>query len=192
MGKKHSFLIIFLLGFTIPISCIAAKKKSDPIPLYVDESGWQIIDAIPGCFFTQQYEQVLAMGGVVAEQVQKFFPPYILLIHDKGCSFFYSLVAEIPDNIVTYWAPDCELILTYTHGKDTLNAVSNSIFFVNEAGKKMFFLYESQSEFSVPNSSFKISSRQNKYFVFARFGFKKIPDKLIECAPKGIRSIERR
>jgi hypothetical protein len=112
-------------------------------------------------------------------------------MYEKGSPFFYRFSLIIPSNTTTYWTPSSELILAYVCGKDTLSSSSNLIFFTSDNFKRLYFSYDFCGEFAVPNPVIKIYSQRQVIAVFARFDFKREPDYLLSCIPRGVRAARR-
>jgi hypothetical protein len=178
-------ILVLLLPVPLPYLNTGAK---DLTPLYVDETGWEIRKAISGVEITRKYEEAISQLGPLGDKLAELCPQHTVYISKKGAGFYYGFSLVIPSNMTTYWAPNSEVVLTYTHKKDTLRITSTECFFATrKRPNKLIFLWEVQSEFMVPNPASPLYSEQVPV-LFARFPFKRSPDKILSCTVANVRS----
>lgn len=190
-------IILFSLIVPANLAAKGAKKSSQQVkpesvrPLYADSTGWQIVAALATCNALERYTEIMSQGGIIAEYSEKLAPAFMPYIYQRGCSFFYAFRVDVPASVNVYWKPESAIVINYVYGRDTLQATSNTIFFLSADTKKISILAERKDDFKLPNAYYiHHTSEREFYLMFARFSYKKSPDLLLSCSPVGVYSIE--
>lgn len=198
MALRNGRIVIFIyiailafLAFLIFFSGNAgAKSKSNDVaPLYVDESGWEIVKVVPGYEVVKTYDAYRPMHALLNTSPVANVPAYIKYIYENEPDFFCVLALSIPDNVVTFWTDKTVLTLSYLHKKDTLRVESMECFFFRKPND-LYFTWQMSNPYSVPNAMLKRYPSGN-YAVYVKFPFEEVPDRFLSCSVSGVRSYQK-
>jgi len=203
-GAVRSRLLV-LVAILFPILVILflyfspadAKKHNNPElkPLYQDSTGWFVSrkksisgqDVLSAYEFTPEIYNGIKANGLDADCLAQ-----LLYLYENCPAFYHLFFLAVPDGMSLYWNDKSSMVLTYTCGKDTLVLSSTELFFATTSKPyRLLFVGEAKGGVSVPNSNIysqqtwedkKTGIEYSLPAVFARFEFRKMPDKLLSCA----------
>ncbi|MDZ7798754.1 MAG: hypothetical protein U5L76_04020 [Patescibacteria group bacterium] len=193
MKFSRVLIVVIIMAMVFNTSVMAFSwswsKKEDNRPLYVDDSGWEIISALPGTKIVEKYERIKSMG-LLSKIPDSRIPEHQKYIFFSGPSNFYGFSLIIPSSIVTYWNKSCAVILEYTCDGDTLQARSYEYFFAVRSPNKLIFGLDLENYFYIPNPSLDLwKTSKGNPILFAEFDFKgNEPERLLKCLPVNVRS----
>ena len=193
MNRRFGISILSILVVLL-IICLSAesqawwfwgKEKNESkakLPLYESPDGWQIWKAYFGSDLANKYAHYISLGG------EKKPPAEMEYVYFHGDDFFLGFTLRIPEQVITYWGPKSEIVVTYTTGKeDSLQLSSTYIFFTNPSRTELIFTYELESEFYVSKRTVSVTASGNPV-VFAHFPFPEVPKRILSCTVENVRS----
>lgn len=169
----------------------AHAKKPEFKSLYQDSTGWFISRAIPGSdvlssygFTPERYNAVKSRG------LESKCLAQLLYMYEECPAFYYLFFLAVPEGMTIRWNDQSLIRLTYTCGRDTLTVYSSNLFFATDSQPNWLIYTWVGSGVSVPNPGIfsqqtwtdkKTGVEYSLPAIFARFEFRKMPDKLLNC-----------
>lgn len=192
------FLAIFLV---LVYAYHAHAKKPEFKPLYQDSTGWFVSKAISGQDVLSAYKFTDdAYRAIKARGVESKCPAQLLYLYENCPAYFYLFFLAVREGTHLRWNDRSLILLTYTHGKDTLTVYSSNLFFATATQpNRLIFTLEPINGVSVPNPGIysqqewtdkKTGIDYSLPAIFAKFPFEKMPDKLVDWQPIDVVSFD--